>query len=71
MRALTMPMAATSAAVSRGERFRLAVPVGHVFNRTRAGDELGGDNRQSEEEKRCVRLHVPWRSLCCLRDRQP
>ena len=46
-----MPMDAMSAAVSRGERFRFAVPVGHVFNRTRAGDELGGDNQQSEERE--------------------
>lgn len=34
-----------------GRRFRFAVPAGHVSNRTRAGDELDGDNKQSEERE--------------------
>src|SRR5262245_34501083 len=44
-------MTSTSADVFRGKRCWFAVPAGHVFNCTRAGDELGGDNKQSEERE--------------------
>jgi predicted small secreted protein len=44
-------MTSTSADVFRGKRCWFAVPAGHVFNRTRAGDELDGDNEQCEERE--------------------
>src|SRR5262245_65783782 len=47
----------TSADVFRGKRCWFAVPAGHVFNRTRAGDELDGDNEQCEEREISLSSH--------------